>query len=147
MKGPNTDNEPLAAPSEAGYGGLDSLAVAFSGLCLIHCLFAPLLLSASPFFADSMIANENAHRWLLLLVVPVSMFALRGGLRRHHDRQVLIYATIGLGLLTLSAIAGVEYLGDSPEKAITTLGGLVLAFAHVRNYSQMSKQNRIAQAA
>lgn len=141
MTGIKIDKEPLAASS--AYGGLDSLAVAFSGLCLIHCLFAPLLLSVSPFFADSLFANEDAHRWLLLLIVPVSVFALRGGFRRHRDRQVLIYATIGLGLLTLSAVAGVEHLGNRPEKVVTTLGGLILAFAHLRNYSQMSKQQRL----
>jgi hypothetical protein len=132
---------------KTGYGTLDSLAVAFSGLCLIHCLFAPLLLSVSPFFADSLFANEDAHRWLLLLIVPVSMFALRGGFRQHHDQQVLVYAGIGLSLLTLSAIAGPQTLGDLPEKVITTLGGLVLAFAHVRNYLRMSKPTRIAKAA
>ena len=147
MDGVNIDNAPLAPPQAHGYGRLDSLAVAFSGLCLVHCLFAPLLLSVSPFFADSLFASEDAHRWLLLLIVPVSVFALRGGFRRHHNRQVLIYAAIGLGLLTLSAVAGVEYLGDLPEKVVTTLGGLLLAFAHLQNYRQMTKQARIAPAA
>ena len=147
MEWSDTDNEPAVSPASRGYGGLDGLAVAFSGLCLIHCLFAPVLLSVSPFFADSLFASEDAHRWLLLLIVPVSTYALRGGFRRHHDRQVVIYATIGLGLLTLSAVAGVEQLGDLPEKVITTLGGLVLAFAHVRNYLQMTKHARISSAA
>lgn len=146
MKTVNPDNQPLASPAGTGYGGLDTLAVAFSGLCLAHCLFAPLLLTVFPFFADSLFADEDAHRWLLLLIVPVSLFALRGGFMRHHDRQVLIYATIGLGLLTLSALAGVEHLGNLPEKAVTTLGGLVLAFAHIRNYLQMTRQSGIVQA-
>ena len=147
MKTVNSDNNALASSAGTGYGGLDTLAVAFSGLCLAHCLFAPLLLTVFPFFAGSLFADEDAHRWLLLLIVPVSLFALRGGFRRHHDRQVLIFATIGLGLLTLSALAGVEHLGNLPEKAVTTLGGLVLAFAHIRNYLQMTKQTRTVQAA
>jgi len=141
----NTDT--LKVPTARGYGSLDGLAVAFSGLCLIHCLLAPVLLSISPFFADSVFGSEDVHRWLLLLIVPVSVLALHGGLRRHRDRRVLILAAIGLGLLTISAIAGVELLGNWPEKAVTTLGGLLLASAHIRNYRRLTHHSHQTQTA
>jgi len=113
---------------------LDGVAVAFSGLCAIHCLLAPVLLSVSPLLADSVLVSEHAHRWLLLFIVPVSVLALHSGFRRHQDYRTLALAAVGLFLLAVSAIAGVEVLGDLAERALTTAGGAILALAHLRNY-------------
>ncbi|MGB1801096.1 MAG: MerC domain-containing protein [Gammaproteobacteria bacterium] len=113
---------------------LDSVAISVSVLCILHCLLTPLLLIAIPVMSSTILAEELFHKLLVALVLPVSLFALSIGCRRHRDRKVLLLGSIGLFFLVAVAFFGHELLGELGEKIATVISGLILAVGHFRNY-------------
>jgi cell division protein FtsW (lipid II flippase) len=114
---------------------LDRFAISVSVLCILHCLLTPMLLIAIPVMSSTILAEELFHKLLVFLVLPVSLFALFIGCRRHRDRKVLLLGSIGLFFLVAVALFGHELLGESGEKTATVISGLILAVGHFRNYS------------
>jgi len=114
---------------------LDRVAISVSVLCMLHCLLTPLLLIAIPVMSSTILAQELFHKLLVTLVLPVSVFALFIGCRRHRDRKVLILGSLGLFFLVMVALFGHELLGEAGEKIATVISGLILAIGHFRNYS------------
>ena len=46
----------------------------------------------------------------------------------------LVLGSVGLGILTITAIFGHDLLGLTGERIVTSIGGLILAAAHIQNY-------------
>lgn len=67
----------------------DTIAVILSALCVLHCLFMPLLVIALPSWSAYFFANEEFHFWLVLLVIPISSWALYAGWKNHNRKAVL----------------------------------------------------------
>ena len=88
------DNRSVKEP-----GTLDQVAVALSGLCLVHCLMLPFAIAILPFLAD--IDEGHLHVQMLFVVLPVSGIALWLGYRRHGDRRIIIAGVAGLMLLVI----------------------------------------------
>ncbi len=55
---------------------LDRLAIGVSGICVVHCLVAPVLLITVPVLASTVVLEEDFHGILLVFVLPVSSLAL-----------------------------------------------------------------------
>jgi len=106
---------------------LDRVGIVLSCGCLVHCLI-PLVL---PMLAVWHASTETAvHGTLLLMVVPVSGFAIFTAYRRGVSTWI---AGAGLlGLLVLTA-GGLRLLGEASERPLTVIGALLLAFSHVAN--------------
>ena len=113
---------------------LDALAVSLSGLCLIHCLALPLALTLFPIFASTLADDALFHGLLYLAVLPTSCLAFVLGYRHHRDRSLIVVGGVGLLILGVAALLGHDLFGHSGERWVTSLGGLVLAAAHVINY-------------
>ncbi len=113
---------------------LDGMAVIFSGTCMVHCLVLPLLVTVFPIVQGSLLDEQQFHLIMLLLILPTSLIALTIGCRKHKDRLTLILGTIGLSVLTFTALFGHDFFGYQGERIVTTLGGLVLALAHIQNF-------------
>lgn len=111
----------------------DRVAIGLSGLCVIHCLVLPLLIVVLPSLAALPFNDEKFHLWMIFAVIPVSIFALFLGCKRHNNYQVLAFGVIGLVLL-VAAVMGEELLGEVGEKALTLVGAAFIAFGHFRNY-------------
>lgn len=122
----------IMAPIKSGNTDrLDRVAIALSGLCLLHCLAIPVALVAGPLLGQWLIDSETEVHWLLLaMAFPLSVVALFRGYRRHHDRLTLLLGSTGLALMFI----GVSHLlGDAWEVLLTVVGVSALLFAHVRN--------------
>ena len=113
---------------------LDGMAVIFSGTCMVHCLVLPLLVTVFPIVQGSLLDEQQFHLVMLLLILPTSLIALTIGCRKHKDRLTLILGTIGLSVLTFTALFGHDVFGFQGERIVTTFGGLVLALAHIQNF-------------
>lgn len=111
---------------------LDKVAVALSGLCLVHCLALPLLIAILPF--SGLFSDDHLHMQMLILVIPVSVVALALGFRRHRHRGVIIAGVAGMIIITLGGTIAHEYYGLFTDRLLTVLGSLVLAFTHYRNF-------------
>ena len=115
-------------------GRLDAAAVLLSGICMLHCLALPLLLTVFPILNVSILSEEVFHFIMLVVILPISVVALTIGCRLHKDMWTMVLGAIGLGILTVMAIGGHHLFGITGERLVTSLGGLILAFAHIQNY-------------
>ena len=127
MNAPSTDTD-----KRRSY--LDTAAVALSGICLLHCLALPVVLTALPILNIALLEESTFHTIMLVVILPVSVVALSIGCRQHKDVLTLTLGIIGLGILTLMALFGHDLVGLKGERLITSVGGIILAAAHIRNF-------------
>lgn len=110
---------------------LDRIAIAMSGLCMLHCLALPFLLLAVPVFEQ--LAGDHLHLQALVLIVPVSVVALLLGYQRHQQAGILAWGVLGLGLLILGATWAHNEIGLLADRLSTIGGSVILASTHYAN--------------
>lgn len=114
---------------------LDKFAIFLSGVCLLHCLIAPILITLLPIISSSALVEEVMfHKLMLWVVLPTSFIALFLGCRKHKQFAIASSGILGISILVAVALFGHEWFGVAGEKIATTLGGLVLALSHYLNY-------------
>lgn len=111
---------------------LDKVAVALSGLCLLHCLLLPFVVAVLPFLGQ--FGDDHFHRELLLFVVPVSVVALTAGYRRHRHKEVLVLGIVGLLVLGVGGTYVHDAYGALADRIMTVVGSMILAVTHYRNF-------------
>ncbi len=116
---------------------LDKIAVALSGLCLLHCLLLPFVVAVLPFLGQ--FGTDHFHAELLLFVIPLSVIALGVGYRRHHHAEVLVFGALGLTILTIGGTFVHDTYGEMADRAMTVTGSIILAFTHYRNFRLAKK--------
>ena len=110
------------------------LSISLSLACMIHCvLMASFLILTSGFLALS-IDNELIHKVFLIIVLPVSLYALIAGYNNHKILSYLYIGILGLWLLFFAVFFGEGVFGEFTEKTLTLLGSLIVASSHYKNY-------------
>ena len=116
-------------------GRLDKLAVLLSGVCVLHCLVAPLIITLVPIFSlNAFLEDLLFHQLMLWLVLPTSTIALAIGCRNHRDWLILGTGILGMLMLVIIAIFGHDFLLPWQEKTATSVAGIILAISHIMNY-------------
>lgn len=118
----------------------DKLAISLSLLCTIHCLALPIFLALLPSMAALSLDNESFHFWMVVVVLPTSLYALTVGCKQHKRYRLLILGSIGLALLIMALALGEERIGEAGEKILTLLGAALIAVGHGFNYRLCRKQ-------
>ena len=118
----------------------DKLAISLSMLCLLHCLALPLLLVIIPSLATLPMAQESFHFWMVIAVLPTSIYALTLGCKKHRNYTVVSYGLVGLAILFAAVLLDEHFLaehlfGEVGEKLLTTIGAILIAIAHVKNFT------------
>lgn len=108
----------------------DKVAIGLSGLCVVHCLWLPITLLMS---STLTLSNEFFHIAMVVLVVPVSLYALTVGLKAHQNRRIFIVGVMGVLLLISALLVESLHLGSYVEKSMTIFATLLLCFAHFNN--------------
>ena len=80
----------------------DKLSICLSVCCILHCIALPFLILLIPSVASLWINDESVHVVLVLLAIPISLFAMSVSLRKHHNYKCIALALIGLALLVLA---------------------------------------------
>ena len=112
----------------------DKTAISLSVICLIHCLVFPsFLVILSGYFTLSY-ENEFVHYLLLLIAIPVSIYALITGANNHSNFTYLVMGLVGIISLIFAVTMGVELWDESGEIVFTTIGASLVAFSHYKNY-------------
>ena len=109
----------------------DKAAVILSGLCLVHCLALPVLIAVLPFVGA--LGDEHLHAELLLVVIPISVFAFVIGFRRHRSRSVVVVGALGMAVLAVGGTYVHSRYGIAADRAMTVAGSAILAIAHFFN--------------
>ena len=112
----------------------NNLAIGLSSLCVMHCLATPLLIVLLPSAMATQLESEALHTWLLIGVIPTSLFSMLMGCRKHKSYKVAI--TISVGLLLLISAVFTEDLanGEVLEKVLTVSGACIIALGHYFNF-------------
>jgi len=114
---------------------LDKFAILLSGVCFLHCLFTPVLVTMLPILSLSVVVEDLLfHQLMLWVVLPTSLVALFLGCRKHKKLSIVATGAVGMSILIAVAIFGHDWFGITAEKVVTTIGGLVLALSHYLNY-------------
>lgn len=113
---------------------LDTAAIALSGICLVHCLALPLVVTLLPLFGATLIDHETFHQLILVLVLPTSVIALGMGYKRHRNNRIAALGVIGAGALVAAAFALHALHAEPLERWVTVAGGITLAIAHIGNF-------------
>ena len=119
----------------------DKLAIGLSLACAFHCLALPVLLALLPSIAALQLDNEAFHLWMIIVVLPSSLYALSMGCKQHKRYRLLIFGSIGLALLVLALVLGEERIGEAGEKILTIVGASFVAVRHWFNYRLCQTQN------
>lgn len=98
--------------------------------CLVHCLALPLVIALLPATASWLDVPESFHLWALLTALPISLYMLLTSYRRHKDYVPLLLGTNGLTLMA----CGLVMPNAAMETAVTSIGSLLLASAHLVNW-------------
>ncbi|GGQ04849.1 MerC domain-containing protein [Shewanella litoralis] len=114
----------------------DKFAITLSFLCVIHCVVLPFLLVLLPSLGVWQLDNEAFHSWLLIAVLPVSLYALVSGYKKHQQYRFLLIGISGLLLLLFAAVFGHDTVGEAGEKVLTVLGATLVAIAHWVNFTR-----------
>ena len=111
----------------------DSLAISLSLLCVVHCLFVPSFIILAPSFLAYSFNNELIHYLILVLAIPVSLFALISGYKAHKKLSILFMGVLGLSILFLAVLYGDAFNGEFGEKALTLMGSIIVVYSHFKN--------------
>ena len=113
----------------------DKLSISLSLACMIHCLLMPSFLILTSGFLALSIDNELIHKVFLIIVLPVSLYALITGYNNHKILSYLYIGILGLWLLFFAVFFGEGVFGEFTEKTLTLLGSLIVASSHYKNYN------------
>ena len=112
----------------------DKTAISLSALCLAHCLLVPSFLVFLSGYISLSYNNELIHYAILFIAIPVSLYALFTGVRNHKSFIYLYVGLSGILALILAVTLGAQIWGEAGEKVLTTIGALLVAFSHFKNY-------------
>lgn len=122
----------------------DKTAISLSLLCSLHCLALPLLLVIFPSITALNLDNEAFHFWMVLAVIPTSIYALTLGCKKHKRTQFLVTGLIGLVALLLAVFLPESLVGEIGEKIFTLVGSGLIAFSHFKNHQLCQRQKKCA---
>jgi len=112
----------------------DKTAISLSALCLVHCLLVPSFLVFLSGYVSLSYNNELIHYVILLIAIPVSLYALITGVRNHKSYRFLYLGLTGIISFILAVTLGAQMWGEVGEKVLTTVGALLVAISHFKNY-------------
>ena len=112
----------------------DKTAISLSIICALHCLALPSLLVMLPSLTALNLADEVVHLWMLAAVIPISIYALTMGCRKHKRLGIVALGLVGITTSIAAALLGHDVLGETGEKIIVTTGAFIIAISHWQNH-------------
>lgn len=103
----------------------DAAGIGLSGLCLVHCLGLPVLISLSPTLL--WMENELIHVGLASMALVVWLTVMPKWPSGRFGLGLRALAIAGLGLLFLGAF---WEMSEMAERVVTSIGALILASSH-----------------
>lgn len=106
-----------------------------SGLCLLHCLATPIILSTVSTGAVLSLPGNEWFHWLLILPVwLLAALSFPRGYQLHGSILPLFSAITGILIITLAL-----FQEEETETLFTLIGAGILVFAHLKNRAYLAK--------
>ncbi|TPG12460.1 MerC domain-containing protein [Sphingomonas oligophenolica] len=110
--------------------GLDRIAIALSGLCVVHCLASAVLLAMLS-AAGGVLLNPIFHEIGLTFAIILGAIALGRGVMEHGYAMPAMMGSLGLGVM--GGAMHLPHDGSGLETLWTVIGVGLLAFGHDLN--------------
>ena len=114
--------------SVARNGAMDRLAMALSGLCLVHCM-ASAILVAMLASAGGILLNPHIHEIGLVIAIALGVVSLGRGIVEHGFMMPAAVGGLGLGVMS----GALSLPHDGAEMVYTIIGVAILALGHDLN--------------
>jgi hypothetical protein len=118
----------MMAQTSTSISRLDRLAMALSGLCLVHCLATAVLLGLLS-AAGGFLGKPIIHEVGLTLAMILGAIALGRGVREHGFILPSMVGAMGLGIMAIALTMREGGL----EPVYTVVGVMILALGHRLN--------------
>ena len=109
-------------------GRLDRLAIALSGICVVHCLATAVLLALVS-AAGGLLGSPLVHEVGLVLAMLMGAIALGRGMIEHGFMMPSAIGSLGLGVM----VGALTLPHGGSEELYTVVGVAVLALGHQLN--------------
>ena len=119
-------------PADRLIARADQVGSAASFVCAVHCASFPVLLAVLPALGVSFLASELLERSFVLFATVLALSSLIAGYRRHGSLKALQLLLPGLALIWFGSFGPLHH-ALIPHAVLMTLGGLLVAFSHLRN--------------
>ncbi len=113
---------------------IDKVAISISSLCVAHCLIFPVMVVLIPSLSVLGLTSESFHFWMIVTVIPSSIYALAIGCKKHAQISICLIGALGLSCLIFAFLLGADILGERGEKVLTLFGAIHIAMAHIKNF-------------
>ncbi len=107
---------------------LDTMGIALSTLCFIHCLAVPFIATG----VLAWVASESIHIGLTIALSGIVALVAWPGYQRHRRAAVPALLMTGLALLIVAVLVE-DTLGENAETSLTALGSVTLVLGHILN--------------
>jgi len=111
----------------------DYAAIGMSVLCVLHCTALPVIALSLPWIAALGLVDDWFHVAMLLVVIPVSVFALGRTWRVSGHLLPLLIGVVGLIFMVVATFEFMAWHTTLFEQLLTLLGAAVLSVAHLLN--------------
>lgn len=115
-------------PSKLGFW--DRIGIGLSGICAIHCLLVPVVISLVPLWPAFEELHGYTHFIFFLAITPTVVLSLQ---RKHESKLVTVFLLTGVLVIFLAWFFN-ETLGELGEAGITLFGSILLIRGHWLNY-------------
>lgn len=108
----------------------DQAGIGASLLCVLHCLLAPVFITALPAVAA---AEHQTHSAFAVIILLFGMLAFIPGYRKHRRKAVPGAGIAGVSMIILAALLPEVESAEVLETLLVLVGGITLISAHLRN--------------
>ena len=120
----------MSEEKQGNLGFWDRVGIGLSGVCAVHCLLVPVVVSLIPLWPAFEELHGYTHLIFFLAITPTVILSLQ---RRHATNQVTGFLISGVLVIFLAWFFN-EYLGEYGEAGITLFGSMLLIRGHWLNY-------------
>lgn len=108
----------------------DKAGIGTSFLCVLHCLLAPIFITALPALAAT---EHQTHSAFAIVILLLGMLAFIPGYRKHQRKWIPAAGFTGVSMIILAAVLPEVEHAEILETGLVLAGGVILIFAHLRN--------------
>jgi hypothetical protein len=109
---------------------LDHLGIGVSLLCAVHCALLPIIITLLPLAGLKMLNNIFVEIAIIGSSLILACLSLGKSYKIHHNKSPLVMVFFGF----LSIALGHFLIKNGLEWIFLTLGGVIIATAHWRNW-------------
>lgn len=122
-----------AGANASGKTVFDSLGIATSVICIIHCALMPVLVCLLPVLGRTFAHDDMSHKLLAFWVLSFCLLAIVPGYARHRRPHIVVLMALGLFMVMFATFGHAIGLSEAQEVVLISVGNLIVISTHYLN--------------